>query len=103
MRFLRRARSLGGAALFFAVLAGGGSLSGCGEKPVATVNGQALSEPEFLHRCETTSQLSSQGGPVGAQVLVNWIKVAICSQEARRLGIYPTEAELSSRVQIFSK
>src|SRR5207244_8186450 len=101
MGFLGRARSLGGAALFFAALAAGLSLSGCGGKPVATVNGQALAEPEFLHLCETTSQVTPEGGTVGIQVLVNWIKTTVCAQEARRLGIYPNEAELNGRIQQF--
>ena len=45
-------------ALFFIALGmGGAALTGCTPKPVATVNGDALTEKDFANLCETATQL----------------------------------------------
>ena len=99
MRAVFGARARWRPALFFVVPAMAGVLiSGCGSKPVAEVNGQALSERDFQKRCETAIGLSNQA-TVGIQVLTNWITVAIQEQEAKRLKLYPSEKELDARVE----
>lgn len=104
MGFVPGARSRGGNALFFGALAGVSLLlAGCGAKPVASVNGQALSETGFLHLCETSAQVNPEQGTVGLQVLLQWIQNTLRAQEARRLGVYPSAADLNARVEMFRK
>lgn len=99
MRAVFGARARWRSALFFVVPAAAGLLiSGCGSKPVAEVNGQALSEKEFQERCEAAINVSNQA-TVGIQVLTNWITAEIQAQEAKRLKVYPSEKELDARME----
>jgi foldase protein PrsA len=96
------------AALFFVALAGATvllGLAGCGSKPVASVNGDGLSEQEFLRRVEHArpDRLSPQQGSVGKQVLMGWIMTAMLAQEARRLKVYPTDKEVDARIATLEK
>ncbi|HTE18516.1 MAG TPA: peptidyl-prolyl cis-trans isomerase [Armatimonadota bacterium] len=92
------------AALFFvASVALASMVVGCGAKPIASVNGQALGEEEFHQLCVTATQINPQQGPVGQQVLTRWIQSAMIAQEAKRLNVYPTEKDLDRRMDAFRK
>lgn len=98
-----RAHVLRRTALFFIALGiGGAVITGCAPKPVATVNGDSLSEKDFASLCETATQLQP-GIPVGPQVLTKWIQSTIYAQEARKLKVYPTDAELNARIDTMRK
>jgi parvulin-like peptidyl-prolyl isomerase len=97
------ARARWRSALFFVVwlpvvTAAGLLVSGCGSKPVAEVNGQALTEKEFQRRCESAINVSNQA-TVGIQVLTNWITAAIQEQQAKQLKVYPSAKELDARME----
>jgi parvulin-like peptidyl-prolyl isomerase len=99
MGFPERGRRPSQAALFFAaVAASAGLMSGC-TKPVAQVNGTSLSEAEFLKLCESATRVSPQQGTVGMQVMQQWIGATLMGQEAKKLGVYPSEEELNKRVE----
>lgn len=85
------------ALLFAALVLGAGALAGCGPKPVAVVNGEALTEKEFAKLCETATGMQP-GIPVGPQVLARWIQSTIFAQEAKKLKVYPTDKELEARL-----
>jgi parvulin-like peptidyl-prolyl isomerase len=92
------ARALGKAALLFVGLGMAAAVfSGCGAKPIASVNGKALSEQEFHHLCETATE-NPQGTTVGMQVLAEWILNSLLADEAKRLNVYPTEKDLQARI-----
>jgi foldase protein PrsA len=86
------------AALFFVAMCAAAVTTGCSPKPVAQLNGESLSEKEFLKLCETAMDVQPQSRPVGHQVLAQWIQTTLYAQEARRLKIYPTEQELKARI-----
>jgi foldase protein PrsA len=92
------------AALFFVALAlAATGVSGCGDKPVATLNGQSLSEAEFYHLCETATQIAPNRGTVGQQVLMQWVGNTLMMQEAKRLNVYPSDKDVNDRIQAFRK
>lgn len=98
------ARRRGSAALLFAGLAATALFTaGCGEKPVAVVNGQALSEKDFHQLTETAARIDPQRGTVGLQTLSQWINNTVMAQEAKRLKVYPSEQELEQRVDAFRR
>jgi parvulin-like peptidyl-prolyl isomerase len=76
---------------------------GCGSKPVATVNGESLSEKDFAKLCETATSIQPNGGSVGLQVLAMWVRNTMLAQEAKRLKVYPTEKELETRLLAYRK
>lgn len=78
-------------------------LTGCKPKPVASVNGQSLGEEEFHKLCETATQIQPQAGTVGMQTLVKWLRNTIMAQEAKKQGVYPSDAELNARVDAVRK
>ncbi|MGV3719758.1 MAG: peptidyl-prolyl cis-trans isomerase [Actinomycetota bacterium] len=104
MGTLPGARRRGSAALLFVGLAATALFtSGCGEKPVATVNGQSLSEKEFHQLTETATRIEPQRGTVGLQTLSQWINSSVMEQEAKKLKVYPSEKELDARVDAFRR
>jgi parvulin-like peptidyl-prolyl isomerase len=70
---------------------------------VASVNGKSLSEAEFAQLCESASQVQAGRGTVGQQVLLQWVQNAMFAVEAKKHGVYPSEAELTTRVNAFKK
>lgn len=104
MRISGGAHSLGRAALFFVGLTAAAALvSGCGQKAVASVNGQSLTEPEFAKLCEDAVQVNPQRGSVGLQVVSQWISNTIAAQEAKKLNVYPSQKELDDRIASFGR
>ncbi len=102
---LSRARQ---AALFFvgpfaaALLAA--AVGGCsGPKPVASVNGQELTEKEFADLCETTTMQLQPGASVGSQVLAGWVSTALFAQLAKKTNVYPSEQDLQKRIAATEK
>lgn len=91
-------------ALFFVAFAAVLPLaSGCGDKPVASVNGQKLTDREFYQLCETATEINPQRGTVGMQVLAQWIRNSLLAQEAKKQNVYPSDAELNARVDTYRK
>ncbi len=78
-------------------------LAGCGSKPVATVNGVSLSEQEFHKLTEGAINVTPQAGTVGMQVLSQWIGNTLLAQEAKRQNVYPSDAELTARIDAIRK
>jgi len=102
--FSVRVRALSKAALFFIACAPLVTLAaGCGAKPVAVVNGQSLAEKEFLRLCETTVQVAPNQGTVGNQVLMQWIRNTLLAQEAKRLGVYPSNEAVQARLDTYRR
>jgi foldase protein PrsA len=98
------ARQRGSAALLFAGFAALALFTaGCGEKPVAVVNGEALTEKEFHRLNETATRIDPQRGAVGLQTLSNWINSTVMAQEAKRLNVYPSEKDLETRLDAYRR
>lgn len=97
--FRRREVAVRAAGLCVALLV----MTGCQPRPVAVVNGEALSEKQFALLCETANQIRPQAGTVGFQVLIQWIRNAVLAQEAKKLGVYPSEKELDERMEAFRR
>ena len=78
------------------------TLAGCGAKPIAVLNGEELTAAEFAERTAAyTSPTSDQS--VGLQELARWIQSTIISQEAKKRGLYPGEAEVDRRLQNYAR
>jgi parvulin-like peptidyl-prolyl isomerase len=98
------ARARNKAALLFVGLSvSSGLVAGCGAKPVATVNGQNLTDTEFYKLCESATQVNPQAGSVGTQVLSQWIQNTLLAQEAKNKSVYPSEKDLDARLDAFRK
>jgi len=105
MGHLHGARQRGSAALLFAGIS---ALllftAGCGgSKPVAKVNGDALTEKEFYKMTADATRIDPQRGTVGLQTVSQWISNTVMAQEAKRLKVYPTEKELETRLDAFRR
>ena len=106
MGLLPGARQRASAALLFAAFASTALMTaGCGgSKPIAQVNGQALSEKEFHQLCESTTRLDPQKGTtVGMQTLTQWIASTVMAQEAKKQGVYPSQKEVDSRLDAYRR
>lgn len=77
--------------------------AGCSPKPVATVNGTALTDKEFARLCETARQIRPQMGTVGYQVLIQWIQNTVMEQEAKKQGVFPSQQDLEARVDAYRR
>ena len=64
-------------------------LSGCGEKPVAVVNGNRITEAEFIRRLKK---------PAGEQVLRTMIDRQLIEQEFEKLGLQVPPEEVAERL-----
>src|SRR5579883_1775963 len=100
-----RALQIGRAALFFVAFSAGACVvTGCNRaKPVASVNGQTLSEADFAKLCETAGQVNPQRGTVGLQILSQWINNTMLAQVAKQRNLYPSQADVDRRVEGFRR
>jgi foldase protein PrsA len=73
-----------GACLLLAVL-----LVGCSSKPVAFVNGQKITQEQFTEQLEAMA---------GGQVLEDMINRRLLEEEAQRLGLTPTDAQVDAEI-----
>lgn len=105
MGHLHGALKRGSAALLFTGLAASLFITaGCGgAKPVARVNGDALSEKEFYKLTADATRVDPQRGTVGLQTVSQWISSTVMAQEAKRLKVYPTEKDLDARLDAFRR
>jgi foldase protein PrsA len=71
-------------------------------KPVATVNGKALSELEFYRRCERKVGGTSDTA-IGFVVIQDWIDEVIAEEEATRRKVLPTDEDVSRRLDAVRK
>lgn len=93
----RRAPALVAGASFLAAI-----LAGCGQRMALTVNGQTVSQDQFYQRCSDFSQ-GQLAPPVGLIVMDQSIKELLMSQEAKRLNLEPTEAEVNAQLDNIRK
>ncbi len=88
--------------LFVASLAALGlsaGVSGCSQKPVASLNGTALSETDFAKQCETATDIQPNLGAVGQQVLMRWVQSTLQAQEAKKLNAYPSQKDVDAKLE----
>src|SRR5438067_2026398 len=69
-------------------------LGGCGQRMAVKVNGEVISQDEFYKRCANNTQGQLFGTPVGVMALNEIILDQLLTQEARRLKLEPTAAEI---------
>jgi foldase protein PrsA len=80
-----------------------GALSGgCGQRMAIKVNGQTLTEDQFYKRCCDFSQ-GPLSPPIGFGVLERSIQEMLMTQEAKRLNLEPTDAEINAELDTFRK
>jgi parvulin-like peptidyl-prolyl isomerase len=74
--------------------------AGCADQgaPVAYVNGQQISQDDYLTELEM-QQSPFSGAPAGKTTLNNMIDQRLLLEEARRTGVAPTQAELNAALQ----
>src|SRR5438128_2747746 len=78
-------------------------LGGCGQRMAVKVNGEVVSQDEFYKRCANSTQGQLIAPPVGVMVLNEVILDQLLTQEARRLKLEPTEAEVDAELANYRK
>src|SRR3954447_10691564 len=78
-------------------------LGGCGQRMAVKVNGTVISQEDFYKRCANNTQGSVVGPPVGVMALNEIILDQLLTQEARRLKLEPTDAEIDAELANFRK
>lgn len=77
-------------------------LGGCGQRMALKVNGQTVSQDQYYQRCSDFTQ-GQLAPPVGLIVMDQAIKEQLMSQEARRLNLAPTDAEVNAELDNIRK
>jgi foldase protein PrsA len=72
--------------------------AGCGQKPVATVNGEPITRDEFYQTVLNTPSGGQPNMALGIQVLEGIINERLLLAEAKREGVLPTDAEITNRL-----
>jgi parvulin-like peptidyl-prolyl isomerase len=96
--FSRRAMALLAGASVTIVL-----LGGCGKRMAAKVNGQVISQEEFHERAINFNQNQILSPPVGLFVIEEIINDRLLEQEAQRLKLLPTDAEVNAELESLRK
>jgi foldase protein PrsA len=78
-------------------------LGGCGQRMAVKVNGEVVSQDEFYKRCANNTQGQLIAPPVGVMVLNELILDQLLTQEARRLKLEPTDAEVDAELATYRK
>jgi foldase protein PrsA len=89
-------------ALLAAVLAAP-LLGGCGQRMAAKVNNQVVTQEQFYKRCANYTQGRLIAPPVGVILLNDLINEQLMEQEAKRLKLMPTDAEVNAQVESYRK
>src|SRR4051812_46396415 len=72
--------------------------AGCGQKPVATVNGEPITRDEFFQTVLSTPSGGQPNMALGIRVLEGIINERLLMAEAKREGVVPTDAEVTTRL-----
>jgi len=78
-------------------------IGGCGQRMAVKVNGEVVSQDEFFNRCANFTQGQLIGPPVGWIELNELINDQLLTQEAKRLKLEPTDAEVNAELENFRK
>src|SRR6188768_645786 len=78
-------------------------MAGCSQKMAAKVNGQVITQDEFYKRCANYTQRQLIAPPVGVILMHELINEKLKEQEAKRLKLEPTEAEVNAQVESYRK
>lgn len=73
-------------------------VAGCGQKPVATVNGEPITRDEFYQTVLSTPSPGQPNMALGIQVLEGIINERLLMAEAKRENVLPTDAEVTNRL-----
>jgi parvulin-like peptidyl-prolyl isomerase len=87
-------------ALTVGLLIGATLLGGCSQRMAAKVNDEVLTQDQFYTRCMNLTQMDPSQGPqtVGLMVLKQSIVDMLMEQEAKRLKLLPTDAEVNAEL-----
>src|SRR5262249_52927590 len=91
------------APLLAAVLAAAPLLGGCGQRMALKVNGEVVSQEQFFNRCATFTQNQLTAPPVGLILMDGLINEQLMRQEARRLHLDVSDAEVDGRIASYQK
>ena len=72
--------------------------AGCGQKPVATVNGEPITRDEFFQTVLNGTSGAQPNMALGIQVLESMINERLLLAEAKREGVVPTDADIDARL-----
>ena len=79
------------------------ALGGCGQRMAVKVNGEMVSQDQFYERCANYTQGQLIGPPVGVIELNEVINDQLLTQEAKRLKLEPTDAEVNAELESYRK
>jgi foldase protein PrsA len=96
--FPRRATALLAGSSVFVLL-----LAGCGQRMAAKVNGEVISQEQFYQRLLNFNQNQIDSPPVGLILVNQLINDRLLEQEAQRLKLMPTEAEVNTELENLRK
>jgi foldase protein PrsA len=77
-------------------------LAGCSQRMALKVNGQTVSQDQFYQRCSDFTQ-GQLAPPIGLIVMDQTIRELLLSQEAKRLNLEPTDAEVNAELDNIRK
>jgi foldase protein PrsA len=78
-------------------------LGGCGQKMAVKVNNEVVSQDQFYKRCSTYTQNQPIATPVGVMTLNDIIMDQLMRQEAKRLKIDVSDAEIDAQIANYRK
>lgn len=78
-------------------------LGGCGQRMAVKVNGEVVSQQQFYQECVNFENQGTLSPPVGLYVVNQVIQRELMTQEARRLNLQPTEAEVNAQLDNLRK
>ncbi len=74
------------------------ALGGCGQRMAVSVNGQAVSQEQFYRQCAEFETQGILSPPVGLFVINQVIQQQLMTQEAKRLNLEPSAAEVNAEL-----
>jgi foldase protein PrsA len=78
-------------------------IGGCGQRMAAKINGDVISQEDFYKRTANWTQGQLIGPPVGVVILNDIINEQLMRQEARRLKLEVSDAEVNAQVENYRK
>ena len=96
-----RAPALAAGLFFLAIVA---CLSGCGQRMAVKVNGESISQEQFYRQCADFNQNGGISAPTSGLSVVNQlIRQVLVTQEAKRLNLQSTDAEVDAELATLRK
>jgi len=78
-------------------------LAGCGQRMALKINGETISQDKFYQQCANSEVQGFLTPPVGLTVINQVIQQQLMTQEARRLNLVPTDAEVNAQLETIRK